>query len=129
MITKQRFRAGGNKYVVSVEVEGGRVDESVCGGDRPLWLARFSPAQLGPSGRDIEALRRYARRLGESIARQRQLGELDWLHEAECQCCDWKGGEEELGTIKHFWERVEPGEVVPAGECPACGALAHRVEG
>ncbi len=29
-----------------------------------------------------------------------------------------------LTEIEDFWSRVDPGEVVPAGECPECGGLA-----
>lgn len=50
--------------------------------------------------------------------------------ETACECanCDWKGAVEEVEQIQHFWERVEPGEIMPAGECPKCGALAHLVK-
>ena len=44
----------------------------------------------------------------------------------ECQNCSWYGLETELQPIKDLAERVEQGETVPAGECPKCGALAHR---
>jgi hypothetical protein len=47
----------------------------------------------------------------------------------ECFNCGWNGGESELGEIKDFHSRVEPGDtVVPAGECPECGCLAYLKE-
>ena len=42
-----------------------------------------------------------------------------------CQNCEWRGQESECDEIADFWSRVEPGEIMPAGECPACGALCH----
>ena len=45
----------------------------------------------------------------------------------ECQNCDWQGVADDLDAIADFDERVAPGEICPAGECPKCGALAHLV--
>lgn len=43
-----------------------------------------------------------------------------------CQNCDFETlHETELKEPKDLWERVAPGEPVPAGECPDCGALCH----
>ena len=50
-----------------------------------------------------------------------------------CGCndagCGWKGPARDLGCqiaqVEDFFERVAPGEIVPVGECPECGALAH----
>lgn len=45
----------------------------------------------------------------------------------ECQNCGWKGPEEDLKKyIHHIQDRVAPGEPMPAGECPKCGALCHE---
>ena len=41
-----------------------------------------------------------------------------------CQCCEWKGGENEVRELRDVWERVQPGDVMPAGECPECGMAA-----
>jgi len=30
-----------------------------------------------------------------------------------------------MDEIHDIWERVEPGEVMPSGECPDCGALCY----
>lgn len=50
----------------------------------------------------------------------------------ECNNCDWKGLESglrcDLGGIEDLFERIDPGDEVPAGECPECGCLAFLVE-
>ena len=47
--------------------------------------------------------------------------------DAPCECgnCDWKGAAAALDAIEDAQERLSPGETVPAGECPECGALAY----
>lgn len=50
---------------------------------------------------------------------------------SECSDCGqvWKDGDiKQLIDIHHLWERISPGEVVPSGECPNCGALCHPTE-
>lgn len=42
-----------------------------------------------------------------------------------CANCDWTGAQSDTAEIRDFWSRVEPGEEMPAGECPECGALCH----
>ena len=39
----------------------------------------------------------------------------DMIH---CENCDRTWSEEDLEHIHHYWERVEPGGVVPLGQCP-----------
>ena len=41
-----------------------------------------------------------------------------------CQNCEWAGGENECDEMRDVWSRVEPGDVMPAGDCPKCGAAA-----
>ena len=41
-----------------------------------------------------------------------------------CQNCEWTGGENECDELRDVWSRVEPGDVMPAGGCPKCGAAA-----
>ena len=43
-----------------------------------------------------------------------------------CQECGWKGtvGQSEPIAPRHLPERVSAGDVMPAGECPGCGANA-----
>ncbi len=55
--------------------------------------------------------------------------QLDDNHPVYCQDCDWHGEVEGLEEMMDVQERIFPGEVVPAGECPMCGALAHLVDG
>jgi len=48
---------------------------------------------------------------------------------AECAACGWKGDAIDVEcAIADFGDRVAPGEICPAGECPECGALAHLIE-
>ncbi len=49
----------------------------------------------------------------------------------ECQNCNEKSTLEALvnvDAIPGIHERVAPGEPMPAGECPHCGALCHEIE-
>src|ERR1700694_5816874 len=48
----------------------------------------------------------------------------DTIH---CENCDRTWSEEDMDQIRHYWERVEPGGVVPVGQCPDpdCGALCY----
>ena len=43
-----------------------------------------------------------------------------------CGNCDWQGTAETMDRlITNLDKRIAPGEIVPAGECPKCGALAY----
>lgn len=46
---------------------------------------------------------------------------------AKCECgnCDWIGPAGDLEMINDIQERLTPGSIVPAGQCPECGALAY----
>jgi hypothetical protein len=44
-----------------------------------------------------------------------------------CDNCDWKGEIAEADTIDSAEGRIDVGGEVPAGECPACGALVYLV--
>ena len=44
-----------------------------------------------------------------------------------CGNCNWKGQMQDVNPLKNISARVSPGEIVPAGECPKCGALASLV--
>ena len=43
---------------------------------------------------------------------------------AACQDCEWQGSVEDVAPLRDAAERVGPGEEMPAGECPECGASA-----
>jgi hypothetical protein len=47
----------------------------------------------------------------------------------ECQDCGKKWDEAQLREVKHLLERVAPGEPMPSGECPECGAVCHPEPG
>lgn len=45
----------------------------------------------------------------------------------QCQNCDAIHPECALAPIQDLGQRVEPGEPMPSGECPDCGALCQPV--
>lgn len=45
----------------------------------------------------------------------------------ECDNCRWSGTSGDLEPISDLANRIEAGEIVPAGECPDCGCFAHLV--
>jgi hypothetical protein len=45
----------------------------------------------------------------------------------KCENCSWRGDLADTNEIDDFWERVNAGEIMPAGQCPECGALCHNV--
>lgn len=47
---------------------------------------------------------------------------------SECDNCGKVWEDSEVSPISDLWERVEPGGIMPAGECPECGALAYPVQ-
>ena len=49
---------------------------------------------------------------------------------ATCNCCGWHGPVEDTDELRDVWDRVPPGHVMPAGECPVegcpgCAMLDH----
>lgn len=50
----------------------------------------------------------------------------DGLH--RCDNCGKVHTDETLKIAKHLGERVEPGGVMPSGECKECGALCYPIE-
>lgn len=47
---------------------------------------------------------------------------------ALCDNCESRFTANKLLPIKDVFDRVAPGEPMPLGECPNCGALCHAVE-
>ena len=45
--------------------------------------------------------------------------------QVKCDNCDWEGQGDKLDMMSDFEERVEAGSIIPAGQCPECGALAY----
>ena len=50
---------------------------------------------------------------------------------ATCQDCGWRGPVEDTKEFRHLFERVHPGDVMPAGNCPVegCGGAAMLDDG
>ena len=48
------------------------------------------------------------------------------IQTATCQDCGWTGPVEDTKELRNVWDRVRPGDVMPAGECPqeGCGGAA-----
>ncbi len=42
-----------------------------------------------------------------------------------CGNCDWRGIAKQTGSIADAQERLDPGSVVPVGECPKCRSLTY----
>ena len=40
---------------------------------------------------------------------------------ATCQACGWHGHVDRTKELRDIWDRVQPGDVMPAGECPEDG--------
>ncbi len=48
--------------------------------------------------------------------------------ESECQNCGQRWPFAALKEIQHIHQRVAPGEPMPSGECPDCGALCQPLD-
>lgn len=57
-----------------------------------------------------------------------ELIEVDGEGLSECQNCEARWAEADLKEVKHLGLRVAPGEPMPSGECPSCGAVCHLLE-
>jgi hypothetical protein len=58
----------------------------------------------------------------------RFLGGLPDGIQCACQDCGWEGPADDVGDIADVQERIGAGEIVPAGQCPECGALAQPID-
>lgn len=47
------------------------------------------------------------------------------MAEARCGNCDFVCDLSAVMPIQHPEQRLSPGSVIPAGECPVCGALSY----
>jgi len=89
---------------------------------------RISDLVLSPYGGllDIEQARSTA--LDQIRIKETHVVSIDEAdHPVACGNCVWIGKESQCNPIKDISERVMPGEIMPAGECPECGAVAHIV--
>lgn len=69
----------------------------------------------------------YALTLSAEVAPLETVVQIEYVG---CQDCEWTGdiGDVSDKGIRDIFERVSPGEVMPAGECPKCGALVHLID-
>lgn len=55
---------------------------------------------------------------------------MEMVH--ECDSCGWTGTEEQLGCVMadmdNIFERLDPGCVVPSGDCPECQACCYPLD-
>lgn len=70
--------------------------------------------------RDLARIKRASNALPGTFANESD--------EAECQNCGETFELSDLKPIKDIHQRVQPGESMPAGECPDCGALCQLRE-
>jgi hypothetical protein len=46
---------------------------------------------------------------------------------SRCQNCERVWHDALVEPVQHVFERVLPGEPMPSGECPVCGAVCHPI--
>ena len=51
------------------------------------------------------------------------MAALEWRR-CSCANCAWRGTEDQTQEVRDFWSRIEPGDTMPAGDCPECGCFA-----
>ena len=100
----------------ALEIAGrvGWTDENIMDRVFDFFTADASTMSMGDDV--IEHLEIYARR---------ELKDRTQAAGVNCQNCDWTGSETDLREAKDLFLRVAPGEPMPAGDCPSCGALCH----
>jgi hypothetical protein len=49
------------------------------------------------------------------------------VDKSRCDNCQKVTSDEDLNSINDIYERVDPGGVMPSGECPHCGCLAYPI--
>ena len=54
--------------------------------------------------------------------------EVEAERHARCDSCGLECPQHRLAKPKDLALRLDPNDVVPAGECPECGALAYLIE-
>lgn len=63
-------------------------------------------------------------RLSETAKRHYEAEKNDDVN--RCADCERLWLTDELERVEDFWDRVDPGQTMPSGQCPDCGALCHR---
>jgi hypothetical protein len=64
----------------------------------------------------------------ETIGNAAEWHDLPSGERCECVDCSWRGSIHDLNPLKHVFERVQPGDVMPDGECPLCGIAVFGEE-
>ena len=49
------------------------------------------------------------------------------VDKSRCDNCQKVTSDEDLNSVNDIYERVDPGGVMPSGECPHCGCLAYPI--
>ena len=65
----------------------------------------------------------------EGVSGANLLPESDPEQTAQCDNCAAVWPVSELDEYQDFWSRVDVGGVVPAGDCPDCGAFCYIATG
>ena len=55
-------------------------------------------------------------------------GTIETYAKHECDNCDKLWAEDDLKEVEDLSMRVDPGGIMPSGECPDCGALCYPAE-
>ena len=75
----------------------------------------------------LHELTRMARNLRKASKPQTERWLRELVPSSECQNCGKKWPDTELEPEKDIHQRVAPGEPMPNGQCPDCGAVCHSI--
>ena len=94
------------------------------------YVCAARPYVLDSDALPIEAVEKLAQTMRANLTKS--TSECDVWDASdpltECQDCETRTPESKLNPVKDLHQRVEPGEPMPAGECPECGALCQEIE-
>jgi hypothetical protein len=107
------------KLFSTVEVDAASLKDAIAAlragiGSGEVWLGRWADGSPIPGSAELDD-------------EDPDVLDVEGEGVAECADCGGRCGESDLQRIRHLTERVLPGEPMPAGECPDCGALCHLV--
>jgi hypothetical protein len=103
--------------------------------DAAALICKLRPYVIAADATDVTELVKMAKRVKsakpKAIAKYLDTVAVESGFEARCQNCESLYKLDDLEDIRRYHERVGPGEVAPAGQCPAadCGALCHMIPG
>jgi hypothetical protein len=87
---------------------------------------KLNDREIAPDGDNYNALYRLVLDLGAPLPMSAPEQEPGTPTRYECPECDWTGTLETIDGIDHLddiQDRLEPGELVPAGCCPDCNSM------